>query len=175
MLGSGSNRMRDILTVVAVSAAAIALSAPGWAQGISPGGNAGPGLTPYTTGPAQPPRPYTAPPPGTVVPPPPSPSATNQRPSAAPQSYPTERQARAYRGRAGSRPSRGYSTADNSANQLNQEELSKLQATNYSNPAPPGYYPAPPPGYASPPGYPPAPPPGYPMGAPVWGAPYRPY
>ena len=175
MLGSGSNRMRDILTVVAVSAAAIALSAPGWAQGISSGGNAGPGLTPYTTGPAQPPRPYTAPPSGTVVPPPPSPSATNQRPSAAPQSYPTERQARAYRGRAGSRSSRGYSTANNSANQLNQAELSKLQATNYPNPAPPGYYPAPQPGYASPPGYPPVPPPGYPMGAPVWGAPYRPY
>lgn len=118
--------MRHILTGVAV-AAAVALSAPGWAQMVSPGGNAvgvpgpnpgGPGLTPYTTGPAQAPRPYTPPSPGTAVPPPPS--AINESPSASPPSYPSQRRARAYRGRTGSRLSRGYSAADNSANQLNQ-------------------------------------------------------
>src|SRR4030088_2626691 len=101
--------MRNILTGVAV-AAAVVLSAPGWAQMVSPGGNAvgtpgpnpgGPGLTPYTTGPAQAPRPYTPPPPpGTAVPRPPF--AINESHSAAPPSYPSQRQARAYRGRTGS-------------------------------------------------------------------------
>jgi hypothetical protein len=188
--------MRHILTGAAV-VAAIVFSTPSWAQPTSPGGNAmgmpgpnpgGPGLTPYTTPPGQAARPYT-PPPTTAAPPASTPPyATNESPPATPPSYPSRRHARTYHGRTGSHPGRGYSAADNSADQLNQSELGKLQAAgNYSNPPTSGYRPPPQPGYAPPPGYPPprpgyAPPPGYPppmqpgypMGTTGGGAPYRP-
>jgi hypothetical protein len=177
--------MRHILSGVAV-VAAIVFSTPSWAQPTSPGGNAvgmpgpnpgGPGLTPYTTPPGQAARPYTPSPAPTTAAPPAStpPYATNGSPPATPPSYPSRRHARTYHGRTGSHPGRGYSAADNSADQLNQSELGKLQAAgNYSNPPTPGYRPPPQPGYAPPPGYPPPTPPGYPMGTTGGGAPYRP-
>jgi hypothetical protein len=150
----------------------------------------GPGLTPYTTPPGQAARPYTPPPAPTTTAPPAStsPYGTNESPPATPPSYASRRHARTYHGRTGSHPGRGYSTADNSADQLNQSEFGKLQAAgNYSNPptsghrpppqpgyAPPPGYPPPQPGYAPPPGYPPPMLPGYPMGTTGGGAPYRP-
>ena len=175
--------MRHILTGAAV-VAAIAFSAPSWGQPSSPGANAvgtpgsnsaAPGSTPYTTAPGQSTRPYT-PPPSTAAPPAsPPPYATNESPPATPPSYPSRRHARTYHGRTGSHPERGYSAADNSADQLNQSELAKLQAAgSYSNPPTSGYGPPPQPGYSPPSGYPPPTRPGYPMGATGGGAPYRP-
>jgi hypothetical protein len=143
-----------------------------WAQPTSPGGDivgmpgpnpGGPGLTPYTTGPGQAPPPYMPPPPATMAPPASMPpSAAYQSPSSAPPTYPSQRQTRSYN-RTGTRPG-GYS-ADHSANQLNQAELSRLQAGSYSNfPAP--SYPSPPPPYGAP----------YPYGPYPYGAyPYAPY
>jgi hypothetical protein len=171
--------MKRLLTGVAVCAA-LAFSTPAWAQQFSPGGNAmgvpgpnpgGPGLTPYTTGPGQAPPyytppyytpPYYAPPPAQMAPAA-APPASAYEPPAPPVSYSSQRR----RGRAAA------SSADNSANQLNRQELDRLQAQNYR------YFP--PPGYAPPP-YPPQPYPSMayppmaypPMGSTGGGAPYRP-
>src|SRR5438045_6521520 len=105
--------MRHIPIGIAV-VAAIALSAPGWAQPTSPGGNAvgmpgpnpgGPGLTPYTTAPGQAARPYSPPAPTTAAPPastPPYP--TNESPPATPPSYHSRRHARPYYGKTKSHP-----------------------------------------------------------------------
>jgi len=171
--------MKQLLTGVAVCAA-LALSAPVWAQLASPGGNAmgvpgpnpgGPGLTPYTTGPGRAP-PYYAPPPA-PMPPAAAPPASTYEPSTPPPSYSSQRR----RGRTGT-----YS-ADNSANQLNRQELDRLQAQNYRNPPPPSYGPPPYPSQPYPPtaypptAYPPTayPPTAYPpMGTAGGGAPYRP-
>jgi hypothetical protein len=174
--------MKRLLTGVAVCAA-LAFSTPAWAQPFSPGGNAmgvpgpnpgGPGLTPYTTGPGQAP-PYYAPyyyapyarPPAQMAPPA-APPASTYEPSAPPASYSGQQR----RGRAAA------SSADNSANQLNRQELDRLQAQNYRNFPPPGYAPPPYPQQPySPMAYPPMayPPMAYPpMGTTGGGAPYRP-
>ena len=173
--------MKRLLTGVALCAA-LAFSTPAWAQPFSPGGNAmgvpgpnpgGPGLTPYTTGPGQAPPYYApyAPSPAQMAPAAAPPASTYA--SAPPASYSSQRR----RGRAAA------SSADNSANQLNRQELDRLQAQNYRNFPPPGYAPPPYPQQPySPMAYPwgayPSmayPPMAYPpMGTTGGGAPYRP-
>lgn len=175
--------VKHLLTGVAVLAA-LAFSAPVWAQ-PSPGGNpvglpgpnpGGPGLTPYTAGPGQAPPSYAPPMAPTAAPP-----SSGYEPSAPPPSSASQRHARTYR--------KGAASADNSANQLNRQELGRLRAENYPN-LPPRGYAAPPPqpyypmgSYAPPPppqpyypmgGYAPPPQPYYPMGTTGGGAPYRP-
>jgi hypothetical protein len=148
--------MKHLLTGVAVIAA-LAISAPVSAQPANPsGGNAmgmpgpnpgGPGLTPYSSGQ---PRPAAVPPssapPSSTAPaasmPPPSMSDTS---SATP---PKHRHARSHpHGKmAGHHRGKGPQLTGTTANQLNQEELQRLQAGNFSNPsAPPGPGMAPPP------------------------------
>jgi hypothetical protein len=107
--------MKHLLTGVAV-VAALAFSAPLWAQPASPsGGNpmglpgpspGGPGLTPYTTG---------------------QPAPTAESTSAMPPKGHHGKTAAHHRGKA------PQLTGD-TASQLNQEELARLQAGNFSNP-----------------------------------------
>jgi hypothetical protein len=119
-----TKRMKHLLTGVAMTAA-LAFAAPAWAQNPSPsGGNpmgmpgpspGGPGLTPYSTG---------------------IPQATDTT-SAMP---PKHRHARAHHAAHGKMAGhhRAPGLTGSSANQLNQEELARLQAGNFSNPpAPP--------------------------------------
>jgi hypothetical protein len=165
-----------LLTSVAV-VAALAFSAPVWAQQVNPsGGNSmgspgpnpgGPGLTPYSSGPRT-----TAAPPPSAPPPAMAPSAmppsSYDNTSATP---PSHRHARHYHAKghydhatAGTyHRGKGYRVNGSTANQLNQEELARLQAGNYSNPSAPSY-----PGGSAPPPYHP------PMGTTGGGAPYRP-
>jgi hypothetical protein len=147
--------MKHLLTGVA-AVAALTFSAPVWAQATSPsGGNAvglpgpnpgGPGLTPYSTGPAHP----AAPPPAS-----PTPAGPQYQSSPPPPSYessatpPKHRHPRHYTGHHGKMAGhygKGPKLTGGTANQLNQEELARLQAGNYSNPAAP-----PPPGAVPPP------------------------
>jgi hypothetical protein len=148
------------LTGVAV-VAALAFSVPVWAQGNPSGGNSmgspgpnpgGPGLTPYSSGPnpggsaLSGPRATPSAPPAAMAPsaPPSSMSDTNSAMA------PSHRHTRAYyhhkkmaayhRGKA--------HEIGGTANQLNQEELQRLQAGNFSNPS------APPPPGMMPPGQP---------------------
>jgi len=112
--------MKHLLTGVAV-VAALAFSAPVWAQPASPsGGNpmgmpgpspGGPGLTPYTTGQQTPPAPMA------------------ESTSAMPPKHHAHhaKTATQHRGKA------PQLTGD-TASQLNQEELARLQAGNFSNP-----------------------------------------
>jgi hypothetical protein len=114
------NTMKHLLTGVAV-VAALAFSAPVWAQPASPsGGNpmgmpglspGGPGLTPYTTGPQTPPAPMA------------------ESTSAMPPKHHAHhaKTAAHHRGKA-------PQLAGDTASQLNQEELARLQAGNFSNP-----------------------------------------
>jgi hypothetical protein len=107
--------MKHLLTSVAV-VAALAFSAPAWTQPASPsGGNpmgmpgpnpGGPGLTPYTTGQPSPPMAEST--------------------SAMPPKHHGKTAAH-HRGKA------PQLTGD-TANQLNQEELARLQSGNFSNP-----------------------------------------
>jgi hypothetical protein len=151
--------MKHILTGAAVCAA-LASSPLVWAQPTSPGGNpmgmpgpnpGGPGLTPYTTGPGQAPR-YT--PPAAPMTPAAKPPSSSYEPSAPPPSYPSQRHARTYHKRMAT-----SSQSDNSADQLNRQEVDRLQAA----PRAPGYAPPPPPPQPRPP-----------MGTTGGGAPYRP-
>jgi hypothetical protein len=190
-----------LLTGVAV-AAALAFSAPVWAQGANPsGGNAvgspgpnpgGPALTPYSSGPnpggaaLSGPRTTPSTPPAAMAPSAMPPSSRYDNTSATPPSYPGHRHARHYAkghyAKAGTyQRGKGYPVNGTSADQLNQEELGRLQAGNYSNPPAPGYPNSPPPNYSgSPPpakSYPSgsAPRPYQPpMGTTGGGAPYRP-
>jgi hypothetical protein len=143
--------MKHLLTGVAVIAA-LALSAPVGAQQANPsGGNAmgmpgpnpgGPGLTPYSSGQS---RPAAAPAPMAPAPsagaPPPSMSDTT---SAMP---PKHRHARATsHGKMAGHRGKGPQLTGSTANQLNREELARLQAGNFSNPtAPPAPGEPPPP------------------------------
>jgi hypothetical protein len=119
--------MKHLLSSVAV-AAVLAIAAPVWAQGGgnpigTPGPNpGGPGLTPYSTG---------APPPAAA------PSSMSDTTSAMP---PKHRHARAHHAMHGKMAGhRAPQLTGSTANQLNQEELARLQAGNYLNPAaPPG-------------------------------------
>ena len=139
--------MKHLLTGVAV-VAALAFSAPVGAQPANPsGGNAmgmpgpppgGPGLTPYSSGPrpaaAMPP---SAPAPSTAMPPTAMPATSSAMP-------PKHRHARASsHGKMAGHHGKGPKLVGSTANQLNQEELARLQAGNFSNPSAP-----PPPGMA---------------------------
>ena len=107
--------MKHLLTGVAV-VAALAFSAPGWAQPTSPsGGNpmglpgpnlGGPGLTPYTTGQPQPQDSTSAMPPKHC----------------------------AHHAKAAHHRGKAPQLTGDVASQLNQEELARLQAGNFSNP-----------------------------------------
>ncbi|MGC1890992.1 MAG: hypothetical protein WA709_33780 [Stellaceae bacterium] len=144
-----------LLTSVAV-AAALAFSAPVWAQTNPSGGNSvgtpgpnpgGPGLTPYSTGPnpggsaLSGPRTTPSTPPAAMAPSAMPPSSMSESSSAMPPSY---RHARAHyhhkkmaayhHEMAGYHRGKAYETGG-SANQLNQEELQRLQAGNFSNPS----------------------------------------
>jgi hypothetical protein len=160
-----------LLTGVAV-AAALAFAAPVWAQGVSPsGGNSmgmpgpnpgGPGLTPYSGGA---PRTMAAPTPS-AAPAAMAPAAAAPAPGDASSAMPPShhRHARhAMHGKPPHHPSHFSNLQGNVANQLNQEELARLQAP------PSGMPPAPPP-----PGPMAAPPPPRPLGTSGGGAPYRP-
>jgi hypothetical protein len=162
--------MKHLLTGVAV-VAALAFAAPVWAQQTSPsGGNAvglpgpnpgGPGLTPYSTG-TQPRTAAPAPsaPPAAMAPSAGAPSAMPESTSAMP---PKHRAARHAHGKmAAHHRGRAEQLTGTSADQLNQEELARLQAGNTAMPPAP-----PPPG----PGAAPSP---RPMGTTGGGAPYRP-
>jgi hypothetical protein len=141
--------MKHLLTGEAVDAA-LAFSAPLGAQQPNPsGGNAlglpgpnpgGPGLTPYSSGPTRPVAapPTAAPPPSATMPPP----STSETSSAMP---PKHRHARASsHGKMAGHHGKGPQLTGSTANQLNQEELARLQAGNFSNPsAPPGMAPPP--------------------------------
>jgi hypothetical protein len=137
--------MKHLLTGVAV-VAALALSGPVGAQPASPsGGNAmgmpgpnpgGPGLTPYSTGQSRPtaaPSPSApAPAPSAAMPPPSMTDTTSAMP-------PKHRHARAasHGKMAGHHRGKGPQLTGSTANQLNQEELARLQAGNFSTPAAP--------------------------------------
>ena len=153
--------MKHLLTGVAV-VAALAFSAPSWAQQANPsGGNSmgmpgpspgGPGLTPYTTGQ---PRPMAAPPsapPAAMAPSAGAPSSMSDSSSAMPPRHRAARHHASHGKMAGHNRGKGPQLSGGTANQLNQEELARLQAGNFSNPAaPPGPGMMPPPrGQAAP-------------------------
>ena len=140
------------LTGVAV-VAALAFSAPVWAQQANPsGGNAmgtpgpnpgGPGLTPYTGGVGKNtggsalsgPRIQSAPP-AAMAPSATPPSSMSDTSSAMPPKH--HRASRhASHGKPSHHPSRFSNLQGNVANHLNQEELQRLQAGNFSNPSAP--------------------------------------
>ncbi len=146
-----------LLTGVAV-VAALAFSAPVWAQSPA-GGNAlglpgpnpgGPGLTPYSSGPnpggAALSGPRTAPS-AAVAPSAMPPSSMSDTSSAMPPKHRASRHA-SHAKMAGHHRGKGTQVSSSSANQLNQEELQRLQAGNFSNPS------APPPPGMMPPGQP---------------------
>ena len=160
--------MKHLLTGVAV-VAALAIAAPVGAQPTSPsGGNAvglpgpnpgGPGLTPYSSG-AQP-RATPAAPPAAMAPSAGAPSAAEST-SAVPPKHRAARHGKMaahHRGKA-------TQLSGTSADQLNQEELARLQAGNTAMPSAP-----PPPGAGAAPPPPPRP---RPLGTTGGGAPYRP-
>jgi hypothetical protein len=114
----------------------------------TPGPNpGGPGLTPYSTGP----RTTAAPPPSApspaMAPSAMPPSSMSDTSSAMPPKHRASRHA--YHGKmAGHHRGKGPHLTGGTANQLNQEELQRLQAGNFSNPS------APPPPGMMPPGQP---------------------
>jgi hypothetical protein len=138
--------MKHLLTGVAV-VAALAFTAPVSAQPVSPsGGNSmgmpgpnpgGPGLTPYSSGPRPVAAPPMAPPPPAAAPPPSMSDSTSATP-------PMHRHARkASHGKMAGHSGKGPKLTGSTANQLNQEELARLQAGNFSNPTAPGMAPPP--------------------------------
>jgi len=144
-----------LLTGVAV-AAALAFSLPGWAQTSPSGGNSmgtagpnpgGPGLTPYSTPGGAGPNPGGSALSGPRLAPRTAPTAA-MAPSATPPSSmsdtssatpPTHRHARhASHGKmAGHHGGKGRQLTGGTANQLNQEELARLQSGNMSMPPAP--------------------------------------
>jgi hypothetical protein len=147
--------MKHLLTGVAV-VAALAFSAPVWAQPASPsGGNSmgtpgpnpgGPGLTPYSSGPRTTAAPPPSAPPPAMAPSATPPSSMSDTSSAMPPKHRASRHG-SHGKMAAHHRGRGPQLSGSSANQLNQEELARLQAGNMSMP------PAPPagPGMGSPP------------------------
>ena len=143
------------LTGVAV-VAALAFSAPAWAQSPT-GGNSmgtpgpnpgGPGLTPYSTpggagpnpggsalsGPRLAPRTV---PPAAMAPSAMPPSSMSDTSSAMPPKHHRASRHASHGKMAGHHRGRGEQLSGSSANQLNQEELQRLQAGNFSNPSAP--------------------------------------
>ena len=140
------------LTGVAV-VAALAFSAPVWAQQANPsGGNSmgtpgpnpgGPGLTPYSSGPRTTAAPSPSAAPSAMAPSAMPPSSMSDTSSATSPSY---RHARAHyhhkKMAAYHHEMAGYHRGKaheigGTANQLNQEELQRLQAGNFANPSAP--------------------------------------
>jgi hypothetical protein len=166
--------MKHLLTGVAV-VAALAFAAPSWAQAPNPsGGNpvgmpgpnpGGPGLTPYSGGAARTMAPPPSAPPAAMAP---SAGAPAETSSAMP---PPHRHARhASHGKmAGHHGGKATQLTGSNADQLNQEELARLQAGNVSNPPVVPSNPLPGPGMAPPP-----PPMGTPMGTSGGTSPYHP-
>jgi hypothetical protein len=144
-----------LLTGVAV-VAALAFAAPVWAQitnpgTANPGGNSmgtpgpnpgGPGLTPYSSGPnpggsaLSGPRTTAAPPPS-APPAAMAPSAMSESSSAMPPKHRASRHHASHGGMAAHHHGKGEQLSGGSANQLNQEELQRLQAGNFSTPSAP--------------------------------------
>ena len=135
--------MKRLLSSAAVIAA-LAISAPAGAQ-PSPGGNSmglpgpspgGPGLTPYSTGPRSTAVPAPSAPPAAMAPSVAAPSSMPDTSSAMP---PRHRAARhtSHGKMAGHHRGKGRQLTGTTANQLNQQELARLQAGNMSNPAAP--------------------------------------
>ena len=139
------------LTGVAV-VAALAFSAPAWAQSPT-GGNSmgtpgpnpgGPGLTPYSTPGGAGPNPggsalsgpRTAPP-AAMAPSGMPPSSMSDTSSAMPPKHHRASRHASHGKMAGHHRGRGEQLSGSSANQLNQEELQRLQAGNFSNPSAP--------------------------------------
>jgi molybdopterin molybdotransferase len=130
--------MKHLLSGVAI-VAALAIAAPASAQRTGPGVGApgpnqpvpgGPGpSSPLSNLPASPSRdtPYPPPPAATA---PGSPGMSSAMP-------PAHRPARATKGKMAGKGGRTQLTGT-TANQLNAEELARLQAGNFSNPPPPG-------------------------------------
>jgi hypothetical protein len=140
-----------LLTSVAV-VAALAFSAPVWGQANPSGGNAmgtpgpnpgGPGLTPYSSGPNPGGSALSGPRTAPSAPMAPSampPSSMSDTSSAMPPKH--HRASRhASHGKPSHHPSRFSNLQGNVANQLNQEELQRLQAGNFPPPPPPGMMP----------------------------------
>jgi len=140
--------MKHLLTGAAM-VAALAIAAPVWAQPANPsGGNSmgmpgpspgGPGLTPYSSGQSQA-RPAAAPPMAPAA----APSSMSAPPMSDTSSAtpPSRRHARKgshgkMAGHHATRRGKGPQLTGGTANQLNQEELQRLQAGNFSNPAAP--------------------------------------
>ena len=138
--------MKHLMTGVAVIAA-LAFSAPVWAQPANPsGGNAmgvpgpnpgGPGLTPYSSGPRTTAVPPPSAPPPAMAPSAMPPASMSDTSSAMP---PHHRHARhAAHGKPSHHASRFPNLQGNVANQLNQAELARLQSWDFTPPpAPPG-------------------------------------
>jgi hypothetical protein len=141
--------MKHLLTGVAV-VAALAFAAPVWAQPVSPsGGNpmgmpgpnpGGPGLTPYSGG-APGPKPsgsnYIPPsrPPAAMAPSAMAPAAGAPMPDSTSATPPSHRHARhASHAKMTHHGGKATQLTGTSANQLNQEELARLQSGNVSNP-----------------------------------------
>jgi hypothetical protein len=142
--------MKHLLTGVAV-VAALAFSAPVWAQPANPsGGNSmgmpgpnpgGPGLTPYSTGPRTTAAPPPSAPPPAMAPSAMPPSSMSDTSSAMPPKHHRASRHASHGKMAGHHRGKGEQLTGSTANQLNQEELQRLQAGNFSNPSAP-----PPPG-----------------------------
>jgi hypothetical protein len=133
--------MKHLLTGVAV-VAALAFSAPVWAQAPNPsGGNSmgmpgpnvgGPGLTPYSSGPRTTAAPSPSAPPPAMAPSAMPPSSMSESSSAMPPKHHRASRHASHGKMAGHH--RGPELSGSTANQLNQEELQRLQAGNFSNP-----------------------------------------
>lgn len=133
-----------LLTGVAV-VAALAFSAPVWAQQANPsGGNSvgtpgpnpgGPGLTPYSSGPRTTASPPSAAP-SAMAPSAMPPSSMSDTSSAMPPHHRASRHA-SHSKMAGHHHGKGPHLSGGTANQLNAEELQRLQAGNFANPSAP--------------------------------------
>jgi hypothetical protein len=139
--------MKHLLTGVAV-VAALAFSVPVWAQ--QPGGNAmgmpgpnpgGPGLTPYSSGPRTTAAPPPSAPPPAMAPSAMPPSSMSDTSSAMPPKHHRASRHASHGKMAGHHRGKGPQLTGSTADQLNQEELSRLQAGNMSMPAAPGMAP----------------------------------
>ena len=158
--GAKSMTMKLLVNGVAV-AAVLAFSTPIWAQAPSPsGGNSmgmpgpnpgGGGLTPYTTGRPQPRAMPAAPP---SAPPAAMAPSAGAPPMAESTSAMPPRHRYAHHKAAHHRGGKGPQLTGSSAEQLNQEELTRLQASATPAPAPmpPGPMPSPQTRYAPSPG-----------------------
>lgn len=135
-----------LLTSVAV-VAALAFSAPVWAQQANPsGGNSmgtpgpnpgGPGLTPYSSGPRTTAAPPTSAPAPAMAPSAMPPSSMSDTSSAMPPRHHRASHHASHGKMAAHHHGKGEQLTGGTANQLNQEELQRLQAGNFSNPSAP--------------------------------------